>query len=160
MEPQLVVLQSELAESERRMVPTELNIPEDRPFTAKSEAREFLGAAETEITIVDSYVGVGTIDCLRDTQQPIRLLTGERSNSIAGGFDQALKDFQSEGHKIQVRRHPKLHDRYILFNNRCWLVGSSLKDAGKKTFNIMECIDIKPAIVTEVQRKWDEAAEY
>ena len=76
------------------------------------------------------------------------------------GFDRGLKDLLAEGHQIEVRQHRKLHDRYILFNDRCWLVGSSLKDAGKKIFNVIECVDIKSAIVDEVERKWSEATKY
>src|SRR5262249_17954154 len=101
----------------------------------------------------------GTIDCLSEVQQPVRLLTGQHANSISVGFDRVLTDFRGEGHKIEVRKHPKLHDRYVLFNDRCWLAGSSLKDAGKKSFNMIEVVDSKAAIVTEVERKWGEAAE-
>jgi hypothetical protein len=59
-----------------------------------------------------------------------------------------------------VRQHPKLHDRYLVFNERCWLVGSSLKDAGKKALNVIECIDNKEAVVNEAERKWNEASTY
>jgi len=150
----LLVLVNELEEGK---IPTEITISEEHPFTAKSEAREFLGNADTEVTIVDNYVGVGTLDCLRDVHHSILLLTGVRSNSTEPGFDRALKDFQLEGYTIEVRCHSKLHDRYILFNDRCWLVGSSLKDAGKKTFSIIEIVDSKTIIVAEIRRKWNEA---
>lgn len=149
---------SELEEEEG--VPAEITVPEEHPFTAKSKAREFMGNAETEVTVVDNYVGVATLDCLRDIQHPIKILTGARDNSIEADFQRALVDFRSEGYQIEVRRHRKLHDRYILFNDKCWLVGSSLKDAGKKTFSAIEMIDSKPVIVAEIQKKWDEAVEY
>lgn len=90
----------------------------------------------------------------------IRILTGQHSGSIAGGFDRWLKEFLAKRHQIEVHQHHKLHDRYILFNDRCWLVGSSLKDAGKKIFNIIEFVDIKAAIVDEVERKWSEATKF
>src|SRR5258708_9859690 len=54
----------------------EVVIAEDKPFTAKAEVREFLEKAETEIFVVDPYIGVGTLDCLRTAKCPIRLLTG------------------------------------------------------------------------------------
>lgn len=141
-------------------LPEEVSVSEKKPFAAKSEVRELLGVAESPITIVDNYIGIGSLDCFRDVKQPIRLLTGDRPNSIANGFDSGLKDFLSEGYQIDVRQHPKLHDRFIIFNNRCWLVGSSLKDAGKKTFNIIECVDTKDSIIAEVEHKWSEAAKY
>jgi hypothetical protein len=150
----LAPLEAELQEGG---LPSELVVPESKPFTAKSESREFLGKAETEVMIVDNWVGIGTLDCLRDVNQYVRLLTGLHTSSLAEGFERVLRDFQGEGQSIEVRRHPKLHDRYILFNNRCWLAGSSLKDAGKKAFNIIEVIDSKILIQAEVSKKWDES---
>lgn len=141
-------------------LPEEITVSEKKPFTAKSAVRELLNAAQTDVTIVDNYIGIRTLDCFRDVKQPIRLLTGSRSNSIESGFDNGLKEFIAEGYQIDVRQHSKLHDRFILFNNRCWLVGSSLKDAGSKTFNIIECVDIKNSIVSEVEQKWSEASKY
>ena len=137
---------------------TELSAPEDHPFTAKSAVREFLAQADTPITVVDNYIGVGTLDCLREVQQAVRLLTGEGDRSIEAGFDRALRDFRSEGFTIEVRRHKKLHDRYILFGDRVWLIGSSLKDAGKKSFNAIECVDSKSAIQGDVEAKWKEGS--
>jgi len=58
-----------------------------------------------------------------------------------------------------VRQHPKLHDRFILFNGRCWLIGSSLKDAGKKIMNIIECVDIRDKLLSEVESKWTEGSK-
>lgn len=145
---------------ENDQLPEQISVNENRPFTAKSEAREFIGKAETQITIVDNYIGIGTLDCLRDTDKAIRILTGSKSQNIEKNFQKSFTEFVSEGHVIEIRCHPKLHDRYIIFNDRCWLVGSSLKDAGKKSLNIIECIDIKNNIVTDVDKKWNEAASY
>lgn len=137
-------------------IPTSITIPEDQPFSAKSEARELLGQASTTVKIVDAYIGAGTLDCLRDVKHPIRILTGSKDKSIEKGFDRVLKDYRDEGHDVEIRTHVKLHDRYLLFNDRCWLVGSSLKDAGKKTFNILEIVDFRASIQQEVDKKWDE----
>jgi len=138
----------------------EIAVPEDKPFTAKAEVREFLENANTDVFVVDPYVGVGTLGCLRSVNTPIRLLTGAHPNSIEDGFEAALRDFQAEGFTIEVRRHAKLHDRHILFNDRCWLVGSSLKDAGRKAFHTTEIIDSKAQVVAALQTKWVAATPY
>jgi len=138
-------------------IPSELIVPEKDPSSAKSESRGFFGNAETEITVVDSLVGINTLDCLREVRQRIRILTGQHSDSLNDDFEEALADFKIEGHIIEVRSHPKLHDRYFLFNNRCWLSGLSLQDAGKEAFNVIEFIDGKSLIYAEVARKWEEA---
>ena len=86
------------------------------------------------------------------------MLTGDKDRSIDKEFERVLKDFRDEGHEIEVKTHPKLHDRYLLFNDRCWLVGSSLKDAGKKTFNILEVVDFRTVVQAEVEDKWNRGS--
>ena len=135
-----------------------MTVAEDQPFSAKSEVRELLGKADTPVTVVDGYIGAGTLDCLRDVQHAIRILTGDKGKSIENTFERILKDFRAEGHAVEVKTHPKLHDRYLLFNDRCWLVGSSLKDAGKKTFNVLELVDFRDVVLTEVEKKWTEGS--
>src|SRR3972149_11263796 len=43
----------------------EIVVPEGSPFTAKSQIRELLATASTPVLVVDPYVGVATLDCLR-----------------------------------------------------------------------------------------------
>jgi hypothetical protein len=133
-------------------IPTEISVPDNKPFTAKSEFRDFVAKAQTGVLLVDAYIGLQTLDCLADVdlQHPIRILT----SSIGPGFDAAAKDFQAEGHKLEVRRHTKLHDRYVIFNDRAWLVGGSIKDAGKKALNVIESIDVKRSIIDDAEDKW------
>jgi len=141
-------------------IPAEISVPDSHPFTAKSHVRELVNEADTDVFLIDPYVGPGTLDCLREVVHSIRILTGERDQSIESGFKAAVHDFCIEGHKLKIRRHPKLHDRYLIFNERCWLIGSSIKDAGKKAFNVIECLDSKQAIISEAEKKWNEAIAY
>jgi len=144
-----------------RGIPTEISVPDNHPFTAKSRIRELVNSADTDVFLVDRYIGPGTLDCLREIVHLIRILTGTRErSSIESGFDAAVNDFRKEGHEIEIRLHPQLHGRYLIFNSRCWLIGGSIKDAGKKALNVIECVDIKSAIVSEVEKKWDEATVY
>lgn len=136
---------------------SEVAVPDNHPFTAKSEIRELVAKAEGEVFLVDPYVGITTLDCLREVQHPIRILTGQQKQSVEQGFESAVKEFCSEGRVVAVRRHTKLHDRYLIFNKRCWLVGSSMKDAGKKALNMIECLDTKLVIVCDAEKKWSEA---
>jgi hypothetical protein len=45
-------------------------------------------------------------------------------------------------------------------NGRCWLIGSSLKDAGKKMFSMVEAIDTYETIKKDVEEKWKESTPY
>jgi hypothetical protein len=140
--------------------PTEVTVKSNSPFTAKAEVRDVLSTATTPVMVVDNYIGILTLDCVRVVSHPLRILTGAREEAIEKGFDRALKEFRAEGREIEVRRHPKLHDRYIILNDRCWLIGSSLKDAGKKMFSMIEAADTRETIIKDVEQKWQEATEY
>jgi hypothetical protein len=140
--------------------PKDIAVPDNNPFTAKSEIRDLVSKAEGELLLVDAYVGLATLDCLRLVQHPIRILPGQQKQSVEPGFENGVKDFKAEGRRIEVRRHQKLHDRYLVFNERCWLIGSSIKDAGKKALNVIECVDTKQLIVDDAEKKWKEATPY
>ena len=102
---------------------------------------------------------MGTLDCLRNLTVPIKLLTGTHQNSVERDFDRAIATFTVEGHQLQLRRALQLHDRHLIFNDRCWLVGGSLKDAGKKPFNCIEIVD-KVAVVVALESKWQTGTSY
>lgn len=140
--------------------PIEISVRDGQPFNAKSEIRDLVARTDGPVFLVDAYVGISTLDCFRDILHPIRILTGQQNQSIESGFETALKDFRAEGRVLEIRRHSKLHDRYLIFNDRCWLIGSSIKDAGKKALNVIECLDSKQAIVTDAEKKWTEGTVY
>ena len=157
LRPQVTQLRSAI---EKAGAPAELAVLEGSPFTAKSHVRELLATASTSILVVDPYIGVATLDCLRSVSKPVRLLTGAHPASIEPGFDSALLDFRQEGFAIEVRRAPMLHDRHLVFNDRCWLLGSSLKDAGKKAFHCMEIVDSKADVVQALNAKWSAGSAH
>lgn len=140
--------------------PGEVSVPGGKPFTAKSEIRSFLEKADGPVFLIDPWVGPGTLDCLREVAHAIRILTSDRENQVENGFDRCMKDFASEGHPLEVRQHSKLHDRFLIFNDRCWMVGSSIKDAGKKALNVIECVGIKSAVVEDAEAKWIAGRPY
>ncbi len=57
---------------EKAGTPGEIAVPEGSPFSAKSQVRELLATAITPVLVVDPYVGIGTLDCLRDVTTLIR----------------------------------------------------------------------------------------
>ena len=139
--------------------PSEISVSAGSFFSAKSRVRELLDTAQGEVFIVDPYVGVGTLDCLRALEVPVRILTGASDAAIERGFDRAVGDFTAEGHHLEVRRRNGLHDRHLIFNDRCWLVGGSLKDAGKKPFNCIEIVD-KAHLLQDIEAAWSGAVRF
>lgn len=137
-------------------IPSEITVEDGKEFTAKAEVRDFFAGAEDGLLVIDPYVGPVTLDCFRSVRVPVRLLTGTRNNSVEGTFGEALEQFRGEGFEIEVRTHDGLHDRYAVLNERCFLIGSSLKHAGRKQLNIIEFSDARRAVAEILDAKWSE----
>ncbi len=58
---------------------------------------------------------------------------------------------------LEVRRSTEFHDRFIVVDdNKCWHVGTSIKDAGNKAFMLSEVEDSanRTALITQLSTSW------
>ncbi|MEN8691067.1 MAG: hypothetical protein ABF303_00670 [Desulfobacterales bacterium] len=132
-------------------------VPESLPESGasiRSNLAEFFGRADTAVTVVDADSAAGTLDCLQKVAHPIRLLTKEPSGGFDQNFIRVLKTLNERGKTIEMRLHPDIHDRVILFDHRCWLAGGPLKDAANASFTLIEVIDNRDAISDRVENMW------
>jgi len=129
-------------------------------FTTKDLLIKFLGSSKTVLMIVDTQIGKSTFDCIQNVKTPIRLLTRQSHQELADNAGVYVDFFRKDGHEIDIRRHLRLNDRFIIFNGHCWLVNRSLVDVGKETISIIECVDTQSVVVKEIGRKWREAKVY
>ena len=157
MKPQLKKLQLLLVKNNK---PVQIEEAKNYYFKTKSEIANFFGTAQTAVTLVDSRFGSTTFECLKKVEHPLRLLTNRESQALASGFDTILKNFCSSCPDVEIRRHVMVHDRYIFFNGRCWMAGSSLDTVESNPISVIECVDVKSAIAREIERKWREAKKY
>jgi hypothetical protein len=123
----------------------------------RSNLVEFFSRAGTAVTVVDADPAAGTLDCLRKVAHPIRLLTKEPRGGFDQNFIRALKVLHECDKTIELRLHPDIHDRVILFNRRCWFIGGPLKDATNTPFTLIEVIDNRDAISDRVENMWQTA---
>ncbi len=154
MRPQLERLQN-FFEGQNRSDPIEQSA--NRFFTGRARLAEFLRRTKTALSIVDTRVDKTTFDCFKGIRTPIRLLIGQGEKEIIDSIGDSLGEFRGQGHEIEIRRHLKLNDRFIIFNGRCWMASCSLADVDQVTLSIIECVDTKPVVVKEIGRKWRES---
>jgi hypothetical protein len=153
MLPQLKKLQSVVAghqESTLRSQAANSLIKEQDDLVA------LLGKAKTPLTIIDTRIGQATFDSIQMVKTPVRLLIGQSQPEIAANTKGQLAALRKQGREIEVRYHPKLNDRFIIFNGRCWMVSCSLVEVGQVILCMIECVDTKPVVVKEIGRKWRE----
>ena len=117
-------------------------------WDASSCIEQILEKAEREIILIDSYVDRRTLDMLsrKKTGVSVMLFTSVSGNRIT---EKELNDFNSQYPSLDVRITDEFHDRFLILDRRkMYHIGASIKDAGKKAFEIspnedpkvLECI--------------------
>lgn len=102
--------------------------------------RTVLSSAVLEVGVADSYVDETIFDNILDSipeQVKVRLLYG---HSTSSSFATRLKRFKIEYTKFEAKSYGQLHDRFIMVDDRGYIIGPSLKNA----------VENKPALVVEL----------
>lgn len=115
--------------------------------------------ATDEAFIVDSYVN----------EEVFELYLGETSPDVEkrilmkqpqGNFDAVAEKFvKDSNHRVEVRKHPECHDRLLFVDDQCFVVGISIKDAGRKPTYLVE-FDSVETFREPWEELWEDAEEY
>lgn len=127
---------------------TGIVLPPGSPVSGILELKKILSSTTNYVKICDPWVDQETLVVIRSVPKGvhIKLLTGESGKSKR--FRKACIDFKVERTSYEMRVGEGLHDRFILTWNRGWLLGSSIKDFGKK-FSAMISLPEKDVASTE-----------
>jgi hypothetical protein len=104
--------------------------------------RQIFQAAEKEVLVADAWVGEATFDNVLDVvpkSVPLKLIWA----NLSGSFEQRAKRFAQEFSAFSMRRYKRLHDRFMVVDQKGYVLGPSIKDAASQS----------PAIVVELVGK-------
>ncbi|MBR0093481.1 MAG: ORF6N domain-containing protein [Lachnospiraceae bacterium] len=91
--------------------------------------------AKKEIVLIDGYVDVATLGLLAQKKKnvAVTIYTFTKTKLTAD----AVSEFNEQYPTLAVKHDNSFHDRLLILDKKtAYLVGASLKDAGKKTFAI------------------------
>lgn len=113
-------------------------IGDDAEFEFYKRLHPHFEKATEEVFIVDSYVDEELFQLYFSQTSPDvkkRILT----KKTQGHFDAVAEKFtKNNDHRVEVRLHPECHDRLLFIDDRCFAVGISIKDAGRKPTYLVE----------------------
>lgn len=105
-----------------------------RMFDAFSLLTDLVGRAEREISLVDGYVDVHTLNILAKKRKGVAVTVYTSGNRLTQGD---VDVFNARYPQLTVRRTRTFHDRFLILDSAtAYHIGASLKDAGKKCFGI------------------------
>lgn len=112
--------------------------------------RTTLSGATTKVAIADSYVDETIFDTVLDSipkTVPIQLIYSHIPSANQTAFDTRQKRFMTEYPKYAIKKYKDLHDRFLIVDDRAYIIGPSIKDAASNS----------PALVVALSTK-DSAA--
>lgn len=127
---------------------------EKSPYDALRDIQKLLKSAKTEVGIIDPYVDDSLFDLYLDYINPnarIRIIT----ENMYKQFKEVAKRFKIQKPSFEVRSVANVHDRYLVIDDRVWVVGSSLNTAGLKPLYLIELNDSK-RVVDFFERLWNK----
>lgn len=104
--------------------------------------RKIFAEAKAQVLIADSWVDGTIFDSVLDVipkSIPVRLIYAQARE----GFDQRAGRFSTEYKRFALRRYKPLHDRFIVVDDKGYVLGPSIKDAASNS----------PALVIELGGK-------
>src|SRR5271167_3445702 len=126
------VVKSSLAE-------LELLLPEPEIVGAYETGNEYqfyrdlktiVGVATKELSITDNYLDNQIFDVYMENVNfsvSVRVMTDQVGNALG----LVAQKFAGRGN-FELRSSKDVHDRVVFADNRCWVIGQSIKDAAKK----------------------------
>lgn len=135
-------------------------IKSGQTFTAKKLFEDFLKAEieGNEILLCDPYISPSTLYPFSELWGKIdslKILTANISDEDK--FKATLKSLKDETEiSTEFKINRKIHDRYLIFGNKCWLIGTSIKDLGNKDCVIKESSEIVQSLTDLFQERWGE----
>ena len=105
-------------------------------WDATSCIEEIISKAEKSIILIDSYVDRKTLDLLsrKKPEIPVEIHTSEKNCRLT---EKEISDFSNQYGPLTIKTTDVFHDRFLILDNKeLYHIGASIKDAGKKAFEI------------------------
>lgn len=107
----------------------------DQIFDAFSLIVSLIQKAEKEIVLIDGYVDIGTLNLLTKKNENVTVVMYTLKRTKLSQED--VNNFNSQYPLLEVRYTKVFHDRFLILDKKnVYHIGASLKDAGKKCFEI------------------------
>lgn len=108
--------------------------------------------AKKEIILIDNYVDVHTLNILCKKNKSVDIIIATSGKGNLSTKD--INKFNAQYPKLSVKITTDFHDRFLIIDKEeVYYIGSSIKDAGKKSFGItkIEDKDLVKSLVNKVR---------
>ena len=105
-------------------------------WDATSCIEEIIGKATESVILIDGYVDKNTLDMLTSKKPSVsvEIYTSAKNCRLT---EKEIRDFKGQYGAMEITYTDEFHDRFLILDGReLYHIGASVKDAGKKAFEI------------------------
>ncbi len=114
--------------------------------------RTTFSGAKSKVAIADSYVDETIFDTVLDSipkTVPIQLIYAHIPSTNQTAFDARQKRFVMEYPKYAIKKFKDLHDRFLIVDDRAYIIGPSIKDAASNSPALLVALSTKDSAALE-----------
>ena len=118
-------------------------------FDAYEFVQQLIKSAKKSITLIDNYVDESVLTMMSEKQSGVKVDIYTRE--ITKVLQLAGRNFNAQYGDLEIKTTDVFHDRFLVLDEQTiYLIGASLKDAGKKLFAFTQ---LSPELIKELQSK-------
>lgn len=111
---------------------------------------DLIKKAKKEIILIDNYVDLDTLNLLCKKNDGVHVIVVGAEKKKPSDSD--IEKFNAQYPKLTFKHTSDFHDRFLILDAKCvYHIGSSIKDAGKKTFGMSKIED--ESLITALRKK-------
>jgi len=119
---------------ERQQLPSQGIFFEGKTFDAFKFIFDLIETAKKRIILIDNYVNYETLYFFSKIKVDVNIFSTNISSM-------ELEKYNAQYHNVRIIDFNLSHDRFLIIDDNVYLIGASLKDAGKKWFGFSRIND-------------------
>ena len=150
----ITLLEETFAKLEEKKVVNEIYF-KGQIYDAYSKIIDILKEANKELIIIDAYADKTTLDIIRELKASVTLIINDRSKITK--LD--IKKYNEQYHNLKIVYDNTFHDRYFILDKKIvYHCGTSINDAGSKTFSINRISDelVIKYLIIQMEKLYDK----
>ena len=150
----ITLLEETFAKLEEKKVVNEIYF-KGQIYDAYSKIIDILQEANKELIIIDAYADKTTLDIIRELKANVTLIINDRSKITK--LD--IEKYNEQYHNLKIVHDNTFHDRYFILDKKIvYHCGTSINDAGSKTFSINRITDelVIKFLIIQMEKLYDK----
>ncbi len=116
----------------KQLTPSQGIFYDGQIYDAHKFITDLIKSAKNSITLIDNYISEETLTLLSNKKENVKITI--YTKDITERLKLAKDRFNQQYKNLELKEFTKSHDRFLMIDNQTYLIGASLKDAGKRWF--------------------------